>query len=59
LQLFANWYKEIENFEQITKKEQVAQTREQLKAFLQQENIENKAECETLIANGTMKILVK
>lgn len=59
LQIFAYWYKEIENFSQITKKGQTAQIIEQLLIFLQQEHIENAAALETLFKESVVKLLVK
>ena len=59
LQIFATWYKKIENFSQITKKEFALGNLELLKGFLEQEHIENKAEIISLFDSGTIKILVK
>ena len=59
LQIFADWYKPVENFTQITKKEQTAQAIQLLKEFVAQGNIENAEEVKTLLEKWTVKILVK
>lgn len=59
LQMFAEWYSPIEKFSQITKKEQTAQAKAQLLAFLAAEQIENATEITALIESGTLKVLVK
>ncbi|MDR0369534.1 MAG: hypothetical protein LBH96_03305 [Candidatus Peribacteria bacterium] len=59
LQLFSEWYKDIEKFSEITKKEIVAQATEQAIAFLQTQNIENNEEAKQLLENNIVKVLVK
>ncbi|MDR0607701.1 MAG: hypothetical protein LBG52_05135 [Candidatus Peribacteria bacterium] len=59
LQIFAKWYSPIENFSQITKKEQTAQATAQLLAFLITNNVQNAEEMKALIESGTIKVLVK
>jgi hypothetical protein len=59
LQTFAEWYKKIENFSQITKKEYVRQMTETLKTSIQQGAFENQAEILKLIEEKVVKILVK
>ncbi|MDR0282386.1 MAG: hypothetical protein LBI53_03610 [Candidatus Peribacteria bacterium] len=51
LQIFADWYKPVENFTQITKREQTAQAIQLLKAFVEQEDIENAEEVKKWIAS--------
>jgi hypothetical protein len=59
LQMFADWYKPIEKFTQITKKEHTVQAMGQLLAFLEDKNLENKTELALLVQQGTVKILIK
>lgn len=59
LEIFANWYKEIENFSQITKKESVLQATQQLLQFADQKDIENKAEVKKLLEQSIVKVLIK
>ena len=59
LQIFSDWYKPVENFTQITKREQTAQAIQLLKAFVEQGSIENVDEVKRWIDQGTVKILVK
>ena len=59
LQIFALWYKRIENFSQITKKGITQQNMEELKAFLEKEQIENRDEIISLLEAGTVKVLIK
>ena len=59
LQVFAIWYKKIENFSQITKKEFALQDIELLKRFVEQEDIENRTEIVDILSSGVIKILVK
>ena len=49
LQIFADWYKPVENFSQITKKGQTVQAVQQLMDFLAQEGIDNADEVKAWI----------
>jgi len=51
LQIFADWYKPVENFTQITKREQTAQAIQLLNAFVEQEDIENAEEVRQRVAS--------
>jgi quinol monooxygenase YgiN len=59
LELFAEWYKDIEKLTKITKKEFVSEAVQQLEAFLQQQQIEQAEEIQELLRKSTVKVLVK
>ena len=58
LQIFADWYKPVENFTQITKKAVVQNALGDLKLFLE-EQVENSNEIKKLLDTAVIKILVK
>lgn len=59
LQLFSEWYKDIEKLSKITKKELALQAVEQVITFLQTQDIENTEEIKYLLENNVVKVLVK
>ncbi|MDR2190844.1 MAG: hypothetical protein LBP53_06860 [Candidatus Peribacteria bacterium] len=59
LQIFADWYKRIENFTQITKKDVVAQAKQALVAFIASQQLENVDQVQERLTQSIVKVLVK
>lgn len=59
LEIFAEWYKEIENFSQITKRELALQAVAQLKEFIGEGNFDNASEIVEVVNTSLVKVLIK